>query len=125
MWGDCAARHIALRDDLRPPNPALIPPWEEEGLEAEGDPALIYGDMRTLQNIMWHYVGLARSERRLARAMRDLRNLWEDVDSFNRRTKLSDGLIGLRNACQCGLIVASAARHNRRSRGCHFRGRTR
>ncbi|HEC35755.1 MAG TPA: L-aspartate oxidase [Anaerolineae bacterium] len=121
VWGERAARHIAAQTGLRPPDPALIPPWEEEGLEAVGDPALIYGDMRTLQNIMWHYVGLARSERRLARAMRDLRNLWEDIDSFYRRTKLSDGLIGLRNACQCGLIVASAARHNRRSRGCHFR----
>jgi L-aspartate oxidase len=121
VWGDRAARHIAALDDLRLPDPALIPPWQEEGLEAEGDPALIYGDMRTLQNIMWHYVGLARSERRLARAMRDLRNLWEDIDSFYRRTKLSDGLIGLRNACQCGLIVAGAARHNRHSRGCHFR----
>ncbi len=121
LWGDRAARHIAAQGDLRLPDPALIPPWEEEGLEAEGDPALIYGDMRTLQNIMWHYVGLARSERRLARSMRDLRNLWEDIDSFYRRTRLSDGLIGLRNACQCGLIVASAARHNRHSRGCHFR----
>jgi len=121
VWGDRAARDIGARGILLPPDPVLIPPWEEKGLEAEGDPALIYGDMRTLQNIMWHYVGLARSERRLARAIRDLRNLWEDIDSFYRRTKLSDGLIGLRNACQCGLIVANAARHNCHTRGCHFR----
>jgi L-aspartate oxidase len=30
-------------------------------------------------------------------------------------------LIGLRNAVEVGLIVAQAARHNRTSRGCHYR----
>ncbi len=35
--------------------------------------------------------------------------------------QLSDGLIGLRNAVEVALIVAQAARHNRQSRGCHFR----
>jgi L-aspartate oxidase len=34
---------------------------------------------------------------------------------------LSDGLIGLRNAVEVALIVAQAALHNRRSRGCHYR----
>jgi len=33
----------------------------------------------------------------------------------------SDGLIGLRNSVEVALIVAQAARHNRLSRGCHYR----
>jgi L-aspartate oxidase len=44
-----------------------------------------------------------------------------EIETFYRATKLSDGLIGLRNAVEAALIVAEAARHNRQSRGCHYR----
>ena len=77
--------------------------------------------MQTIQNIMWHYVGLVRSGDRLSRAIRELRHLWNEIETFYRSTKLSDGLIGLRNAIEAALIVAHAAQHNRQSRGCHYR----
>jgi L-aspartate oxidase len=70
---------------------------------------------------MWHYVGLARSTERLARAIRELRHIWNEIETFYRVTKLSDGLIGLRNAVEVALIITHAAMHNRQSRGCHFR----
>jgi L-aspartate oxidase len=77
--------------------------------------------MQTIQNIMWHYVGLIRSSDRLSRAIRELRHMQNEIETFYSVTKLSDGLIGLRNAVEVALIVAQAARHNRQSRGCHFR----
>ena len=98
-----------------------VPWWDESGLIADADPALIQGDMQTIQNIMWHYVGLVRSAERLSRAIRELRHLWNEIETFYRTTKLDDGLIGLRNAVEVALIVAQAARHNRQSRGCHYR----
>jgi L-aspartate oxidase len=66
-------------------------------------------------------VGLVRNGDRLARAIRELRHLQNEIETFYRTTKLSDGLIGLRNAVEAALIVAQAAQHNRQSRGCHFR----
>ena len=98
-----------------------VPSWDESGLVADADPALIQGDMQTIQNIMWHYVGLVRNAERLSRAIRELRHLWNEIETFYRTTKLDDGLIGLRNAVEVALIVAQAALHNRQSRGCHFR----
>lgn len=124
VWGHRAARHIEHVLNENPPHvPSSqdVPPWDESGLVAEADPALIQGDMQTIQNIMWHYVGLARSADRLSRAIRELRHLWNEIETFYRTTKLSDGLIGLRNAVEVALIVAQAARHNRQSRGCHYR----
>ncbi len=124
VWGNRAALHIeaelsAGRAEL--PAPQAIPPWDESSLTADSDPALIQGDMQTIQNVMWHYVGLARSGERLSRAIRELRHLQNEIETFYRAAKLSDGLIGLRNAVEAALIVAQAARHNRQSRGCHFR----
>lgn len=125
VWGNRAAMHIEnfLKEELKHNVPRLqdIPVWDERGLVSEADPALIQGDMQTVQNIMWHYVGLVRSSERLSRAIRELRHLWSEIETFYRSTKLSDGLIGLRNAVEVALVVAEAARHNQVSRGCHYR----
>ncbi len=124
VWGNRAAQHIEESLDSsteRRPGFADVPPWDESGLVAEPDPALIQGDMQTIQNIMWHYVGLVRNGERLSRAIRELRHLWNEIETFYRTTKLADGLIGLRNAIEVALLVAQAAQHNRQSRGCHYR----
>lgn len=115
------ARDIAARGQLSVVGPDDVPPWEEAGLDEEADPALIWRDMRTIQHTMWHYVGLVRSTRRLARALRDLSHLEQDIEDFYRATRLNDALIGLRHSVQAALIVAGAAQHNRTSRGCHYR----
>jgi L-aspartate oxidase len=124
VWGDRAARQIEETLNARPadiPDMESVPAWDESGLTQDSDPALIQGDMQTIQNIMWHYVGLIRSGDRLSRAIRELRHMQNEIETFYRVTKLSDGLIGLRNAVEVALIIAQAARHNRQSRGCHFR----
>ena len=125
VWGNRVAENIETQfktGDLQSiPVWDDVPPWDESGLTTESDPALIQSDMQTIQNIMWHYVGLVRSAERLSRALRDLRRLWNEIETFYRKTKLSDELIGLRNAVEAAQIVALAARHNRQSRGAHFR----
>jgi L-aspartate oxidase len=123
VWGNRAAIEIERTLESQSAEPTFddIPRWDDSGLSADPDPALIQGDMQTIQNIMWHYVGLVRSADRLSRATRELRHLWNEIETFYRTTKLSDGLIGLRNAVEVALIVTQAAQHNRQSRGCHYR----
>jgi L-aspartate oxidase len=121
VWGDRAGRDIAGRDDLSLVADDAVPPWEDVGDNALADPVLVYRDRRNIQHVMWLYVGLARSTRRLARALRELNHLWEAIDGFYRATRLSDDLIGLRNLAQAAWVVTRAAWHNRQSRGAHFR----
>lgn len=145
VWGRRAARHICSRlknggdeqqggpgsrrlslDDEPGPahidfhHDADIPSWSyaEEGA---ADPALISQDMSALQQIMWNYVGLVRTTRRLARAVRQLRALESEIERFYRSQALTDDLIGLRNAVRAAIIVANAAWANRHSVGCHYR----
>jgi L-aspartate oxidase len=119
VWGDRAARHIASRR-RDPIDDARVPGWVYRG-EQEPDPGLIEGDMTTIRNTMWHYVGLVRTEDRLARAQRDLRHLWHEIEEFYRATRLNDQLIGLRNAVQVARMVTFAAYRNPTSRGAHYR----
>jgi L-aspartate oxidase len=121
VWGHRSARHIA--ESLEPRSTALfddIPPWQPTGAEAP-DAALVAQDVTSIKHIMWNYVGLVRTTRRLARAISDLRNLEVEIERFYRAAALSDELIGLRNAVRVALIVTLAAWENRESRGCHYR----
>ncbi len=119
VWGDRAARHIA--DHPRDPlHISRVPGWVYLG-DREPDPALVEGDMTSIRNIMWHYVGLVRTEERMARADRELRHLYHEIEDFYRAARLTDTLVGLRNAIRAARIIARAARHNAISRGTHYR----
>lgn len=121
VWGDRAGRYIRQQPSDQPITEPDIPPWDDAGLLYDADPTLIQGDMQTIRNLMWHYVGLVRNEYRLKRVIRELRHLWLEIEDFYRKTRLSDGLLGLRNSAQVALIVARAAHMNSVSRGSHYR----
>ncbi len=101
VWGNRVATRIEeslnQRQILRTEF-ANVLSWDESGLVADADPALIQGDMQTIQNIqgdmqtiqniMWHYVDLVRSAERLSRAIRELRHLWNEIETFYRTVNL-------------------------------------
>lgn len=120
-WGDRAARHIRGLEPATLVDESAVPQWDTANALYDADPSLVQGDMQTIRNIMWHYVGLVRSPYRLNRALRELHHLRTEIEGFYRKSRLTDGLIGLRNSVQAALIVADAARRNTVSRGCHYR----
>jgi L-aspartate oxidase len=120
VWGIRAAQSITNHQRTLLIASSRVPEWVYMGDE-EPDPALIEGDMTTIRNIMWHYVGLIRSEERLARADRELRRLFHEIEGFYRTARINDSLIGLRNAIQTARMVAVEALRNRTSRGSHYR----
>ncbi|THB66382.1 MAG: FAD-binding protein, partial [Spirochaetaceae bacterium] len=121
VWGARAARSIAAQlPQARAIEADSIPAWQHSGGE-EPDPALIQQDMSAIRHSMWNYVGLIRTERRLERAMSELRHLETEIERFYRTARLNDQLIGLRNAVRSAIIVTTAAWTNKNSRGCHFR----
>jgi L-aspartate oxidase len=96
-----------------------IADWRYENEPA--DPALISQDWLTIQHTMWNYVGLIRSEKRLNRAMRVLRELDLEIARFYEKCEISDSIIGLRNGILTALLILEAAEQSRESRGCHYR----
>jgi L-aspartate oxidase len=121
VWGDRAARHIqAQLSETHAPNQDDIAPWHDAGSD-NADPALIAQDMSAIKHIMWNYVGLVRTTPRLVRALHDLRELESEIEQFYHQTRVTDGLVGLRNAVLAAVIVAGAAWENKTSVGCHYR----
>ena len=123
VWGWRAGEDAVcdIHDESLGVRPDDIPPWQDVDQPRTADPALIVQDMATIKSIMWSYVGLVRSRRRLERAIDDLHHLNTEINKFYRSSRLTDSLIGLRNSAQAALIVARAAWENKTSRGCHYR----
>jgi L-aspartate oxidase len=121
VWGHRAAQAI-LRDRTERGAPVCLDvrPWEDKGGEPV-DPALISQDMAVIKHLMWNYVGLVRTRRRLERAARELRRLEREVAGFYDEVALTDALVGLRNAVAAARMVADAAWANVQSMGCHYR----
>jgi L-aspartate oxidase len=120
VWGTRAgadaAEGIRRGDDFYFPE---VADWRYEREPA--DPALISQDWMTIRQTMWNYVGLIRSERRLNRAMRILRELDLEIARFYEKCEVSDSIIGLRNGILTAFLILEAADQARESRGCHYR----
>ncbi len=121
VWGHRSAKDLLLKiRELRMPDRNNIPAWQETG-SFTPDPALIQQDLTSIKHIMWNYVGLVRTSRRLQRALRELRHLENEIERFYRTVRLTDALLGLRNAVRAAFIVTLAAWENKSSIGCHYR----
>ncbi|MFP4346466.1 MAG: L-aspartate oxidase [Anaerolineales bacterium] len=119
LWGYRAAEDIATRPLTEPPPAAALLPWTAQDRRA--DPERVQRDIRSLQEIMWLYVGLARTEKGLRRAVRELEQLGASVGEFYAGARLDDDLIALRNMVEAAQLVARAALANPKSRGAHYR----
>jgi len=121
VWGKRTAERILAELPSHSPRPVPdIPSWQDYGTDPP-DPALLSQDLSSIKHIMWNYVGLIRTTPRLARAIRELRALETEIEGFYRVTRITDGLIGLRNAVRTAILVTMAAWENKSSMGCHHR----
>jgi len=115
------AREVASKHGQTPLyDKQFIPPWQMNSRQS-ADEVLIQHDMHRIRSIMWNYVGISRSSERLQRALRELRRLEEDIEQFYRNNRVTDALIGLRNAVRTAIIVTLSAWSNDHSLGCHYR----
>jgi L-aspartate oxidase len=100
--------------------PENIPDWDEKGVKSSNEDILVTHNIREMQRLMTDYVGIVRSDFRLERAMRRLGLLYEETETFYKRTKLSVKLCELRNLIQVSYLVVKSAMMRKESRGLHY-----
>ncbi len=98
-----------------------IPEWVYPKEEEEFDPILISNDLLSIQTLMWNYVGIIRTKKRLLRALSDLNYMNHRIEQFYKEARVTRELLELRNAVFTGLAIARAALRNNESIGCHYR----
>jgi L-aspartate oxidase len=121
VWGVRSAECIASTIcDAPTVDPRLILPWKYTHKIDRVDPALVQQDWLLVKSIMWNYVGIARTKKRLERAVKDLTYLQAEVEEFYRDVLVCDELVGLRHGIQAALIIAQSALKNKHSQGSHY-----
>lgn len=98
----------------------LLPDWRTEGTTAPKEMILITQSLKELQLLMSDYVGIVRTNTRLARAMRRLDLLHEETEGLYRTTEISPQLCQLRNMITVGYLIVKSAQFRNESRGLHF-----
>ncbi len=114
-----AAQRV-IEKDRNTLNKVYIPEWDDTDVTNEQEWSLIRNNRNELQSIMWDYVGIVRSKVQLNRAITRMTTLYEEIEEYYRRTRVSLDLLELRNLSAVAyLIVRSALRRNE-SRGLHY-----
>ena len=98
----------------------IIPPWDESGIVDEQEWVLIRHNLKEIQNIMWDYVGIVRSEKQLTRAGRRLDLIYQEVENYYKKAKISAELVELRNLSAIAFLIVTSALRRHESRGLHY-----
>jgi len=69
---------------------------------------------------MSNYVGIVRSDLRLARAMRRLETIYKENEELFRKSTLSRKICELRNLINVGYLVIKMANERHESLGLHY-----
>jgi L-aspartate oxidase len=98
----------------------IVPDWDETGVLNLDEWFLVKHNLKQIQNLMWDYVGIVRSNKTLERAFRRIKVIYEETEEYYQRTKITSDLLELRNLSAIAyMIILSALRRNE-SRGCHY-----
>ncbi len=73
-----------------------------------------------IRRLMWNYVGIVRSDRRLRRAYDMVTTICHSIDSFYWDYRVTPELIEVRNISQVALLTIRCAMSRKESRGIHF-----
>jgi L-aspartate oxidase len=98
----------------------IFPQWNAEGTFNQEEWVLVAHDRTEVQSLMWDYVGIVRSTMRLQRALRRLLLINREVEEFYKRTRVSEGLVELRNLATAALLIVRCALRRKESRGLHY-----
>jgi L-aspartate oxidase len=120
VFGHRAAQTTAeeVRSLAGPPQEP--PDWDPGSAVDSDESVVVTHNWDEIRRLMWNYVGIVRTDKRLMRARRRLDLLREEIRDYYWRFKVTRDVIELRNIADVAHLIVDCASRRKESRGLHF-----
>ena len=95
-------------------------PWTKPNETNQDEMVVINHMWDEIRRLMWNYVGIVRSTKRLERAQHRLNNILQEVKEYYSNMKIHSDIIELRNIALVAHLTVECALKRKESRGIHF-----
>lgn len=118
MAENCAQK---LKDQIPNSAPAVTPAeWVHPDQRDEDEMIVIHHMWDEIRTLMWNYVGIVRSNKRLSRAQHRLQNILQEVKDYYSNFRLHPDILELRNIAIVAHLTVECALSRQESRGIHY-----
>jgi L-aspartate oxidase len=100
--------------------PSHVAPWYAGEATSSDEAVVVSHNWDEIRRLMWNYVGIVRTDRRLERAAQRIELIRSEIRDYYWNVRVNGDLLELRNIALVADLIVESARRRSESRGLHY-----